>query len=107
MIDKLELRVPSQARFSHKFGRLYKEICNEPKVNPFHPSQHYQSVADLRPFGHDVVLHSGGSVTSERSLSRRMRAWDKGRFRRFTWAAGQIAFGSMTSSPSISINIKS
>jgi hypothetical protein len=57
MIDKLEFRIPAQAQFSSEFSRLYRGIRNEPKIDPFRPSKHYLSVADLRPLGHDVVLH--------------------------------------------------
>src|SRR5215472_3362920 len=57
MIDKVELRIPAQARFTAKFDRLYREIRNEPKLNPFRGSQHYSAVGDLRAFDYQAILH--------------------------------------------------
>jgi hypothetical protein len=57
MIDKVELRVPYFTRYTADFGRLYQELRNDRK-GPFGPSRHYLSVADLREYGHPVILHT-------------------------------------------------
>lgn len=57
MIDKVTLRVPFDAPYAAKFGDLYKAIRNDPK-GPFHQGQHYIATADLRDYGHPVVLHT-------------------------------------------------
>src|SRR5690348_3366763 len=59
MIDKVEVRIPAQARFCRTFERLYCEIGRDPnpKLNPFRRSDHYLRVGDLRPFGYAAILH--------------------------------------------------
>jgi hypothetical protein len=57
MIDKVELRVPHFVPYSRDFGHLYQELRNDPK-GPFKRSMHYLSVADLRDYGHPVILHT-------------------------------------------------
>jgi hypothetical protein len=58
VIDKLELRVPSRAVYTPEFGNLYSEIRTGEGKDPFHATRHYVAVADLRPYGYDVVLHA-------------------------------------------------
>jgi hypothetical protein len=58
VIDKLELRVPSCAMYTTDFGTLYSELRKPGGKDPFHATRHYVAVADLRPFGFDVVLHA-------------------------------------------------
>lgn len=57
MIDKLELRVPSWTIYTPQFESLYSELRTGGK-DPFHPTRHYIAVADLRPYGYEVVLHA-------------------------------------------------
>src|SRR5258708_3632346 len=57
MIDKVELRVPHSVPYTRDFGHLYRELRNDPK-GPFRPSAHYSRVADLRDYGHPVILHT-------------------------------------------------
>jgi hypothetical protein len=57
MIDKFDIRVPGPAPYTPAFFRLYPELRNNPK-GPFHASRQYLAVADLRPYGHDVILHT-------------------------------------------------
>ena len=57
MIDKVDLRVPADAPYSRTFSVLYKEIRNDPK-GPFRPGRHYLASADLREYGHPILLHT-------------------------------------------------
>jgi hypothetical protein len=57
MIDKVDVRVPSDAPYSRNFSALYKEIRSDPK-GPFRPGRHYLASADLREYGHSVILHT-------------------------------------------------
>jgi hypothetical protein len=57
MIDKVDVRVPSDAPYSRTFNALYKEIRNDPK-GPFRPGRHYLASADLQQYGHPVILHT-------------------------------------------------
>jgi hypothetical protein len=59
LIDKVEVRIPAQAQFTRKFGSLYREVRNNPKVDPFRGSRHYLYVGDLRAFGYSAILHIG------------------------------------------------
>lgn len=56
MIDKVELRIPNFIHFAGPFNRLFRDLRNDPK-GPFHPSQHYMTVGDLRDFGYPAILH--------------------------------------------------
>lgn len=58
VIDKLELRVPSHAIYTADFGILYSELRTGQGKDPFHGTRHYVAVADLRPYGFDVILHA-------------------------------------------------
>ncbi len=58
MIDKLELRIPGRAVYTSEFGNLYSELRTGQGKDPFHGTRHYIAVADLRPYGFDVVLHA-------------------------------------------------
>jgi hypothetical protein len=58
VIDKLELRVPSGAIYTPEFGHKYSELRTGQGKDPFHGTRHYAAVADLRPYGYDVVLHA-------------------------------------------------
>ncbi|MBI4480958.1 MAG: hypothetical protein HY651_13140 [Acidobacteria bacterium] len=84
MIDKLEVRVPAGAKFTPDFADQYREIRSDLDLDPFHPTKHYQTVADLRPYGHELILHefcqhgAGNHKvelidTGERSLSGMIR----------------------------------
>jgi hypothetical protein len=57
MIDKVELRIPHGTPFTGPFGRLYRDLSKDPR-GPLRRSQHYMTVADLRSFGHPVILHT-------------------------------------------------
>jgi hypothetical protein len=57
MIDKLEVRVPSQTPYSRDFQKLYSDVRRS-KADPFVRSRHYLGVADLRPFGYEAILHA-------------------------------------------------
>jgi hypothetical protein len=57
MIDKLDVRVPRKSPFAPEFAKQYAELVRNPK-GPFRGSQHYLSSADLRPYGHGVILHT-------------------------------------------------
>jgi hypothetical protein len=59
MIDKVEVRIPARAPFSREFGSLYRDIHNDPRVNPFRGSRHYICAGDLREFGYEAILHMG------------------------------------------------
>jgi hypothetical protein len=50
MIDKLEVRVPEQVRFTREFEFLFGCVA-------VRPARHYKTVADLRPFSTDAILH--------------------------------------------------
>lgn len=58
MIDKLELRVPARTVYTAKFRELYSELRNGNGKDPFHATRHYVAVADLRPYGYELVLHA-------------------------------------------------
>jgi hypothetical protein len=65
MIDKLEVRIPSAAHYTREFAELYSEVAFEDAARSMkgqrgrlRPSRYYHTVADLREFGHDVILHS-------------------------------------------------
>ena len=58
MIDKLELRVPSRTVYTDEFGKLYSELRHGNEKDPFHSARHYVAVADLRPYGYELVLHT-------------------------------------------------
>lgn len=60
MIDKLEFRVPNGASgppFTEQFAKEFALIRNDEAHCPFRSSRFYTIVGDLRPFGHDAVLH--------------------------------------------------
>jgi hypothetical protein len=57
VIDKLEVRVPGDTPFHPDFSTIFAELRNEPSINPFRPSRHYQAVADLRPYSYDCIIH--------------------------------------------------
>lgn len=57
MIDKVELRVPNFVPYTPEFGKLYQDLRKDPK-GPFRSSAHYLGVADLREYGHPVILHT-------------------------------------------------
>src|SRR5579871_2642585 len=57
MMDKLDLRVPPGAPFTSDFGRLYSELRQRGKEDPFHQSRLYHASGDLRPYGFDAILH--------------------------------------------------
>jgi hypothetical protein len=59
MVDKLEVRIPRGTEYTPAFADLYGEIAHSEKWrSTFRPAQHYLHTADLREFGHDVMLHS-------------------------------------------------
>ncbi|HWR35889.1 MAG TPA: hypothetical protein VN622_08490 [Clostridia bacterium] len=57
MIDKLDVRIPSDAPFHPEFNRLYSDLRYEPDKDPFRRTKHYELVGDLREYGHDAILH--------------------------------------------------
>lgn len=57
MIDKVDVRVPTDMPYSLDFSALYREIRNDPK-GPFRAGRHYLASADLREYGHPVILHT-------------------------------------------------
>jgi hypothetical protein len=59
MVDKLDLAIPAAAGFRPAFGKMIEELRNT-KNSPIRTSsQHYSWTADLRPYGHDAILHMG------------------------------------------------
>jgi len=56
MIDKLDLRVPSGARFSPEFGRTYSEVRRGDR-DTFRQARLYESTGDLRPYGYPAIIH--------------------------------------------------
>lgn len=58
VIDKLELRVPRRAEYTPEFGKLYSDLRSGNGKDPFHATRHYAAVADLRPYGFELVLHA-------------------------------------------------
>lgn len=57
MIDKLDLRIPSCAKFTERFERVINQLRVAP-VPPFTPSKRYRYVGDLRHwYDIDAVLH--------------------------------------------------
>ena len=59
MIDKLDVRVLCNTPFTRSFTELYELLRRNPDKDPFRPSRHYTLCADLREYGHDVILHLG------------------------------------------------
>lgn len=57
MIDKLDVRIPKDAFMTPEFRQTYLETKENPKY--WHRAEHYSSVADLRPFGYEAILHVG------------------------------------------------
>jgi len=57
MIDKLDVRIPCNALFRHRFAELFSEIRQTANVDPFHRTRHYEMVGNLQPFGYDAILH--------------------------------------------------
>jgi len=64
MIDKLDVRVPRRAPFRRQFAELYEHIAlddarlsMEGKPMRRRSSRYYESVLDLREFGHELILH--------------------------------------------------
>lgn len=57
MVDKLDVRIPADARFTPEFAQWYADTRGDPKY--WHSSEHYGSTADLRPIGHEMILHLG------------------------------------------------
>jgi hypothetical protein len=55
VIDKLDLRLPIDARLSDEVRGYVRMVENQ----GYGHSQHYQSVTDLRPMGIDAILHKG------------------------------------------------
>jgi hypothetical protein len=56
MIDKVEVRVPRETVFSPEYFRVHKHIAKDPG-GPFHRTLHYESVADLSPYGFSAIVH--------------------------------------------------
>jgi hypothetical protein len=57
VLDKLEVRIPREARFRPEFADLYADLASDPK-GPFRKrGPHYTMTGDLRAYGHDVILH--------------------------------------------------
>jgi hypothetical protein len=77
MIDKVDVKIPLKAHFTREFGELYSEIRNDPRLNPFRRSQHYESAGDLRKFGYDAVLHM--NCIRDRKGSHKLELLDTGR----------------------------
>jgi hypothetical protein len=57
VVDKADLRVPAHTPFSGGFQRLYSDLAANPKLRAFKSTPYYSSVADLRPFGYEAILH--------------------------------------------------
>lgn len=57
MVDKLDTAIPAAASFRPHFGQMIEELRNT-KNSPIRTSsQHYAWTADLRPYGHDAIIH--------------------------------------------------
>jgi hypothetical protein len=56
VLDKLEVRVRSSAQFRPQFASLFADLVADPK-GPFRSKEHYERTADLRMYGHEVILH--------------------------------------------------
>lgn len=57
MVDKLDVRIPADAQFTSEFRKVYADTRGDPKY--WQSSKHYGSTGDLRPFGHEMILHMG------------------------------------------------
>jgi hypothetical protein len=57
MIDWVAVRIPERTPYTREFAALLRDIRGS-KRDPFHPSNHYFSAADLRALGHPAILHS-------------------------------------------------
>jgi hypothetical protein len=77
MIDKVEVRIPRMAHFTREFREFYPEIRNDPRLNPFRRSQHYESAGNLRKFGYDAILHM--NCIRDRQGSHKLELLDTGR----------------------------
>lgn len=77
VIDKVDVRIPAGTQFSTEFARLYPEIRNDPRVNPFRSTRYYDSVGDLRRFGYDAVLHMGCAL--DKKGNHKLELIDTGR----------------------------
>ena len=75
MIDKVDLRVPGYVDYTPEFSALYQELRNDPK-GPFRTSQHYLASADLRKFGHPVILHT--HCTRDKKGNHKLELLDTG-----------------------------
>lgn len=60
MIDKLEVRVSSAAKFTKEFESLFLGAA-------LHQSRHYKIVTDLRAYGYDSILHYSCRYGKERN----------------------------------------
>ena len=58
MVDKCDVRIPHLTPFTREFAALYPELRN-PEKSPFHSSQYYLAVGDLRDVGYGAILHMG------------------------------------------------
>jgi hypothetical protein len=52
----VEIRVPARTFFSHDFGGIYPDIAGDPRIT--RETRDYLKVMDLRPAGHDAILHA-------------------------------------------------
>jgi len=64
VIDKLEVRVPADSRFTPKFDALLLSTWD----NSFARSRHYQGVADLRRLDCQAILHFKARQTHDHKL---------------------------------------
>lgn len=57
MIDKLDLRIPKDARWSPAVEKIFSYDPLAPLSARMHPAQHYEGRTDLRAVGLDAILH--------------------------------------------------
>jgi hypothetical protein len=72
MFDKLELRVPQSGSYTPKFAEFYSDLAWEDAQRSLEglprrlrSTRYYESVVDLRPFGHKVILHNSARLAKE------------------------------------------
>jgi hypothetical protein len=57
MIDKLDLRIPTDAHWSPAVGKIFSYDPLTPFSTRVRPAQHYEGRTDLRAVGMDAILH--------------------------------------------------
>jgi hypothetical protein len=87
MVDKLDVRIPADAQLTPEFGKVYADTRGDPKY--WHSSPYYGSTADLRPFGHEMILHMGlhHQKQGEKGHSHKVELIDTGMSTYSEWLA--------------------